>query len=422
MLTLTLLISALGAGSRLGASNDPLFPRQWGIERIGADKAWAVSKGAGVTIAVSDTGVDLKHEDLAGKVIEGRDYVDGGPPQDGHYHGTHIAGIAGAITGNGKGVAGVAPDAKILAIRVFDDDGQYAGGGADSIRYAADNGARVINLSWGPILSLGGLFDDPAVDSAVRYAFDKGSVVVVSSGNDGNPFSNPATSEVSLVVGATTRLDQKAAYSTAGPGVRIYAPGGDVTDVIFCEDDDNILSTVPPGSSIDCRGDGYDTLSGTSMAAPHVAGTAALVLAKKPSLSAGQVIDILISTADSITGGLKRVNAEKAVAAAGSPTSGAGSGGGQSPSGGGSTPGGGSAAPGGGATGAPGESPGEEGGSQETGGGTEGTDGVEGFSPDSPDEQDGAFVKILLGIAVAFVVIAAAGLAWTRLRPTKTRS
>lgn len=425
MLTLTLLISALGAGSQLGASNDPLFPRQWGLAQIRVEQAWSRTTGAGVVVAVIDTGADFGHPDLAGQLIKGRDFVNNDDdPQDDEDHGTHVTGIIVAKQGNGAGISGVAPRAKVLAIKVLDADGFGTTSDVISgIRYALQNGARVINLSLGDVLPAE-VLHDPSYDQAIEDAFAAGVVVVAAAGNQGYPFADPATAQAALVVGATNRSDTRADYSNAGPGVNIWAPGGEgliSVDQFFCSANPAIWSTVRRGQG-DCSQPDYNMFRGTSMASPHVAGVAALVRSANPSLTAAQVRQIILETADTISGGLKRVNAEKAVAAAGSPTSGAGSGGGQSPSGGGSTPGGGSAAPGGGATGAPGESPGEEGGSQETGGGTEGTDGVEGFSPDSPDEQDGAFVKILLGIAVAFVVIAAAGLAWTRLRPTKTRS
>lgn len=332
---LVLLMAAALLAAPASASNDPLSPRQWGLQRIAAPQAWNTAKGDGIVIAVSDTGVDVDHPDIGAKVIGGRDFVDGGRPDDGHGHGTHVAGVAAAITDNNRGVAGTAPASRVLAYRVFDSEGVYAGGGPQSIRMAADAGARVINLSWGPRLTVGNLLEDPAVDAAVKYAFDRGSVVVIAAGNDGNPFSNPTTANYALVTGATTRDDIKAAYSTAGPGVRIYAPGGSESSAALCESDLDIWSTLPPSSDFDCQGNGYDTLSGTSFAAPHVAGVAALMLSKNSSISPTRVMEIMLSTADTIAGGFKRVNAARAVAATPRPGGGSTGGGGAPPSGGG---------------------------------------------------------------------------------------
>lgn len=409
LLLLAVILVLIAAPSAL-AANDPLSPQQWGLQKIQAPQAWSQSRGGGVTIAVSDTGVDLAHPDLSSKIAEGgHDYVDGGTPQDGHGHGTHVAGIAAAATDNGIGVAGVAPDAKIMSIRMLDDEGSGSSeDGAASIRLAADRGARVINLSWGPGLPFFSLlFDDPAVDAAVRYAYGQGSVVVVASGNDGNPFSDPATADVSLVVGATTSSDSKAAYSNAGPGVKIHAPGGDVTDVVFCKDDRNIWSTILPSSGADCDHDGYDTLSGTSMATPHVSGVAALVLARNPTLTARQVIDTILSTADTV-GGLKRVNAAKAVASAGSPGGQPGGG-----SAGGSTKGGGSAGNSGGGSGrsstsAPKASQTGAAGPQEGPGPNPNSDGSDGPLSLGGDDT-GQGINVLNWILGGMFVLAAAG-------------
>src|SRR5947209_8418839 len=135
------------------ASNDPWFPRQWGVVQIGAPQAWAASTGAGVKIGVVDTGVDTSHEDLAGKVVGTADCRGGCHPggQDDHGHGTHVSGIAAAATDNGKGIAGVAPGAQLVVAKVLNKDGS---GSTDDIaagmKWVISQGAKVVNLSLGP--------------------------------------------------------------------------------------------------------------------------------------------------------------------------------------------------------------------------------------------------------------------------------
>lgn len=308
-----LLLAPFPAGA---ASNDTLIGKQWGLAKIQAENAWTLTKGAGVKIAIVDTGVHLGHPDLAANLIAGRDFVNNdSDPQDDDGHGTHVAGIAAAVSGNSIGVAGVAPSTKILPVKVLDPDGGFADDISDGIRYATDRKAGVINLSLGEVVPLTELRSQ-TIDDAIKYAVSKGVVVVAAAGNDAYPFASRDTADLILMVGATTRADGRAAYSNSGDGVRLWAPGGDVSDVLFCEADENIWSTILPASGADCKGDGYDTLSGTSMAAPHAAGAAALVRATNPSLSNSQVIDVLINNADTISGGLKRLNAFKAVSAA----------------------------------------------------------------------------------------------------------
>ncbi|MFN2617042.1 MAG: S8 family serine peptidase, partial [Thermoleophilaceae bacterium] len=172
-----------------GAVNDPLFPKQWGLTQINAPGAWARGvKGSGVTVAVVDTGVDLNHPDLQSKLVAGRDFVAGkrdcpAGPQDENGHGSHVAGIAAAATDNGIGVAGTAPDSKIMPVRVLDADG--SGTVEDivaGIRFAADHGAKVINLSLGELPVLSQIDpDNEAIAAAIQHAWDRGALVVAAA-------------------------------------------------------------------------------------------------------------------------------------------------------------------------------------------------------------------------------------------------
>src|SRR5437867_1912348 len=181
-----------------GAANDPLFPRQWGLQQIKAPPAWQRGAlGAGVTIAVVDTGADFSHPDLAAKLDPGIDLVGTdngltGPgcpgAEDENGHGTHVAGIAAAITNNGKGVAGTAPHARILPVRVLDANGSGDPAAVDAgIRWAADHGAKVINLSLGPDTPLVASLPDQATDDGVAYAYSKGANVIAAAGNESVP-------------------------------------------------------------------------------------------------------------------------------------------------------------------------------------------------------------------------------------------
>jgi subtilisin family serine protease len=280
-----------GGGAGTGAANDPLFPRQWGLDQVRAPAAWARGvRGADTTIAVIDTGVDLVHPDLQAKLVPGQDFVDGGGdcagPQDENGHGTHVAGIAAAVTGNGVGGAGTAPDAKIMPLRALDAEGS----GTDewvvaAIRYAADHGAEVINMSLGGMPVVGNAPQlNEQLEAAAAYAWSKGAVIVAAAGNDTFPLcSYPAAAQYALCVGATDSNGNPSYYSNfpndPDTTIGVRAPGGIGSP--FCEDDEDIWSTVWPGSGFDCQGSGshsgYDTIAGTSMASPYAAGVAALL-------------------------------------------------------------------------------------------------------------------------------------------------
>lgn len=280
--------------------NDPRYSSQWGPPAIQADLAWdQTSVGQHpVMIAIIDSGVQANHPDLNGAVCHlGPDYVEGDMvPQDTLGHGTHVAGIAAAHRDNGVGVAGIAP-ACIMAIRVIEGccvPLQEIVGAVSNlmqgILYATINGADVINLSLGGIAT-------PPVCSTIDAAALLNVVVVAAAGNNG-PDPDvffPAACAGAIGVASLDSPNTVSSFSSRGPHVEIAAPGG------------SIVSTF--------TGSGYATLSGTSMAAPHVAGTAALVLSADPLLTAIQVRCILNLSADEISGttpldvGFGRVNA-----------------------------------------------------------------------------------------------------------------
>ncbi|WP_042145218.1 S8 family peptidase [Paucisalibacillus sp. EB02] len=237
--------------------NDTYFSPsyQYGLFNTDADHAWDVTRGSSSQeIAVLDTGVDYNHPDLDGKVVLGYDFVQNDwYPQDQNGHGTHVAGIAAAETNNATGIAGMAPNTKVLAVRVLDAQGSGSLADiADGIIYAADAGAEVINLS------LGCNCDTQTLENAVNYAWNRGAVVVAAAGNDGvRTTFEPASYENVIAVGAVDSNNRKANFSNWGTWVDVMAPGVD------------IASTYPNNS--------YVYMSGTSMASPYVAGQAALL-------------------------------------------------------------------------------------------------------------------------------------------------
>ena len=297
---------------------DPYRTQQWDFSKIHVANAWPTSTGAGVTVAVIDTGVDASHPDLAGQVLPGYDVINqtSGTGTDPNGHGTHVAGTIAAVTGNGTGNSAVAPDARILPIRVLDASGSgYMADAATGIVYAADHGANVINMSLGADTQV------DAVTNAIAYARGKGVVVVAAAGNeraDGSPISYPAADPGVIAVAATDSADKVASYSNQGSYVDVAAPGS------------SIVSTYPGG--------GYRTLSGTSMASPHAAAVAALIEAARPGLTPDQVEQAMESTATDLGTagkdtdyGYGRIDAAAAVAAVSSTPSTAPSSGSPSP-------------------------------------------------------------------------------------------
>ena len=290
------LTAALPAAAN---TNDPLRERQWGLDQILAELAWPTSTGAGTVVAVVDTGVDLAHPDLQGQLVPGATFTGcgrgGGPCGNGDYrgpdgenngdeHGTHVAGIVAAATDNGIGVAGVAPDAGIMPVKVLEEGSGTTDEIAAGVRWAVDHGADVVNLSLGglpgtQLLTITGV--DAALAEALAYAREHGVLAVAAAGNTGTPLCNdPAFTDDVICVAATDRNEAKAWYSElpVKPDMKaVAAPGG--AGLVSCDDD--VWSTVPSGTgSSACGESDYDAYAGTSMATPHVAGVAALLYAQ----------------------------------------------------------------------------------------------------------------------------------------------
>ena len=286
--------------------NDTYFNKQWGMVKVQAPDAWGVTTGSKeVEIAILDTGIDQDHEDLSAKIVANQNFTGSNTADDLYGHGTHVAGIAAAITNNGKGVAGLGYDSSLMNVKVLDDSGSgYYSWVANGIIWAADNGAKVINMS------LGGSSPSKTLESAVNYAWGKGVVLVAAAGNNGSAGrSYPAYYQNCIAVAATDSSDKKASWSNFGNWVDVAAPGVD------------IFSTMTDHPSILSNSAGYGTLSGTSMATPHVAGLAALVWATPYGTSNSAVRARIEKNADRIAGTGRywtygRINAYKAVAPA----------------------------------------------------------------------------------------------------------
>ena len=300
-LAATALVLIPTGGAR--GSDDPSFKDQWGLERIGAEAAWTRTTGGGVRIGIIDTGIDLEHEDLAGKVVESVSCVGSqgdpgkceGSAQDDQGHGTHVAGIAAAAKDNGKGIAGVAPDAQLVVAKAINASG--TGSGADvtaAVKWVVDHGAKVVNLSLGdPAQPIRALISENQLKEAVEYVWSKGAIAVVASGNSGTGLGIEGANfgdMNAVIVGATGPDDQPATYSTSTGEAKwaVAAPGG-AADSTKAHD---IYSTF----WIKGQKNAYTYLAGTSMAAPHVSGALALLLAQ--GYSQADAVTRLLDTVD----------------------------------------------------------------------------------------------------------------------------
>ena len=278
--TTTLLVASDSTKAFAETGTDPLLDQQWGLTAIGVPSVWSITRGAGVTVAVIDSGSG-PHPDLDANMEVGRTIIDsiesaGMRDVSDEGHGTHVAGIIAAAADNGVGGAGVAPQARILPIRTLEPNGEgTARDVSKAVRFAVDAGAKVINLS------LGRNSEYTPLTSAIQYAVDRNVLVVAAAGNygaDSGPVW-PAASDLTLAVTAVDRTNNVTSFDQRGDYIDLAAPGT------------SILSTA--------RND-YELQSGTSMAAAFVSGAAALLFAAQPSITAAQVRDILQRTATDI--------------------------------------------------------------------------------------------------------------------------
>ncbi len=303
-------VHALGSGT--STPNDPYFANQWSLNKIIAPSAWPIEAGEkSVIVAVVDSGVDYTHNDLSANYLPGGyDFVDddndpypaadgvdnnqNGRVDEGVNHATHVAGIIAAVANNSMGIAGIAK-VNILSERVLNSDGEGTSFDvAAGIDHAVAHGAKIINLSLG-----GG--GTSLERDACQNAWDNGCIIIAAAGNDyGGSVNYPAAYPTAIAVSATDSEDKLAGFSSVGPEVELSAPGV------------SILSAIKDNQ--------YETESGTSMAAPHVAGVAALVWSINPKLTNGEVRKALQDSADDLgvpgrddNFGYGRVNAYKAV-------------------------------------------------------------------------------------------------------------
>jgi len=381
------IVGVLFVPTSASATDDPLFNRQWPLARIGAPAPAAT--GNGVLIGVVDTGVDMAHPDLQGKVAASAICIDGpcrdGGGQDDNGHGTEVAGIAVAIAGNRRGIAGVAPDAKLLVAKVLDADG--AGRVDDinaGIRWAVDNGAKVVNLSLGdPDFLLTSLVGTP-LKPGIEYAWTRGVVPVLASGNYRVGVVDQGSSNYgdlnTMVVGATDRADALARYSTAIGNAKwgLVAPGGSGQGAA----DDQVITTI--------LGGGYGAVAGTSAAAPHVSAAVAALLGQgfSPTAAVERVLATLDKSVSCGDGCQGLLDVKAAVASGGPPAS----------------------------TATTVASPGGSGGSSGSGDGEGSAQGTEQAAGHDGDEKRNPLV---LGIAIALVVgtgAAAGGVSLSRAK------
>jgi thermitase len=309
-------------GYGAGVPDDAYFAHQWGLHNTGqsggqpdadidAPEAWEITTGVTSTVlAIIDTGADLDHPDLAAKIVPGYDFVnDDAQPWDDHGHGTHVAGVAAAATGNATGIAGVCPDCRIMPLKGLNDENWgYYSWWASAIEYAVDHGADVINMSMGGVDSSQVLYD------AVLYAYGADVPIVAAMMNDGDSTSYyPAVYTQTIAVGATNRLDERWASSNFGDHIDVVAPGVAIWSTLW--------------------DDAYASWEGTSMAAPHVTGVLGLIESVRPDYTVEELRAVLAASADDQVGppnedkkgwdqyfGAGRLNAARAVQEVSFPT------------------------------------------------------------------------------------------------------
>ncbi|MCP9762708.1 S8 family serine peptidase [Lacihabitans soyangensis] len=269
----------------ISAPNDTDFGSQWSLTKIKADQAWDVNPGGNpVVVAVVDNAIETNHPDLAANMVAGKDMssladTDPNPPNASFSHGTHVAGIVSAVTNNALGIASAGNNkVKIMPIKATPDNGSFNSiyYGFEGIRWAVDNGAKIVSLSWG------GPGFSQAEQDVIDYAYNRGVMVVAAAGNDNNDeLSYPAAYNHVISVASLDINDARSSFSSYGNTVDISAPGR------------GILSTIPFGT--------YASFSGTSMATPLVSSCLAYIWSCFPSLTMAQLENVLKSTADDIS-------------------------------------------------------------------------------------------------------------------------
>jgi len=289
--------------------NDPKYEEaQWYLQRINASRAWSLAYAEDgfaaaletVQVAIVDSGIDVNHPEFRGRLLSGYNYLSpGSQPVDDYGHGTHVAGLIGAVANNASGIAGVAPKVKVDVRKVLNSSGQGTiSNVSKAIRDATDNGAAIINLSLEVCTS------DPVMKSSIQYAHSKGVLIIAAAGNNRCPKANPgdvaapvsypAAYDEVIAVAATGYNDKRTSYSNIGAALDLAAPGG--------ESSLSMLSTWPGG--VKCRDNttvlpqsDYCTAEGTSMAAAVVSGAAALIKSVQPGYTAERIRDLLRETA-----------------------------------------------------------------------------------------------------------------------------
>jgi subtilisin family serine protease len=328
-------LTTVGVAAATSYPNDYFFVEgdQWALTgsaaSINAPAAWCASTGSGIVVADVDTGANFGHPDLAGKLIAGAAFLGGSAPdkahptgtgqaavQDDHGHGSMTTGIVVADSGNGQGIASVAPDARALIVKVLDSGGSgYESDVADGIEWAVDHGANVINLSIGPgdIAGTGvappGTPATSLIPGAIKYAYQHGVAVAVAAGNSGistADYISLAQGMQAVTVGALGPNDTVASYSNYGYGVSVYAPGGDAPSQDAASVQNMIVST-----GLTHQYPEYLIGEGTSFAAPQVAGALAQLMAT--GRSASQAMNAVVNTATTSADGFRQLNAAAAL-------------------------------------------------------------------------------------------------------------